>query len=131
LAPSHTPRTDAWWVEYMTLRPLSPEIALPRVLADLMAGLGAEEAALYRTAPGGAPVVVGLAGRAVPPPATLPALEDGGMAQLAGAQGHLALAAAAVPGGSLTLAVRRVGTFAEAELRLIRAALRALALSHH
>jgi hypothetical protein len=117
----------------MTARSISasPGLAeLPRILADLMAGLGGEEAALYRTLPGEAPFLLGLAGRPGLSGA-LPALADGGVAQATGGQAHLGFAAAAIPGGMLTLAVRRSGAFTEAELRLVRSTVRALALSHN
>lgn len=112
----------------MTPGPLSPQGGLPRVLADLMAGLGADQTACYRSGPGGERMTLGVAGRPATPE-VLPALADGEVAQQRGDRDFLGLAAAAVPGGVLTLAVRRPAAFTDNELRLIRSAVRALALS--
>lgn len=104
-------------------------IALPQVLADLVAGLGAEEAVLYRSLPAGdLEVVCGIGVSAMP--AVLPPLIDGEMTQLPGPQGYAALAAADAVRGCLILAARRPAPFDGAECHALRATVRALALTH-
>jgi hypothetical protein len=99
---------------------------LPQVLADLVAGLGAGDAALYRESPGSDLELVCMVGTSAMP-ATLPPLADGEMAQQAERNGHLASAAADALHGRLILAVRRPAPFDAAECRAIRATVTALA----
>jgi hypothetical protein len=102
---------------------------LPQVLADLLAGLGAEEAVLYRALPGSVPEIVCAVGTSAMP-TRLPPLTDGDMTQLPVQQGHAALAAAEGAQGRFILAVRRPARFDQAQCRAVRATVRALALTH-
>ncbi|WP_270934704.1 hypothetical protein [Falsiroseomonas oryzae] len=104
---------------------------LPAILADLSAGLGGEEACLCALEPDGAVVALASAGRPARAPWPLPAVQGGDIAQMPFEDWHLGCAAGDGEAGSrkLVLVVRRRTAFATQELRLIRAALRAMIVS--
>lgn len=102
-----------------------------QILADLLAGLNAEQAALHeRSADGGRHLLLCIGHGCAAPAGWLPELADGAVTQTEDGDGHLALAAMAAPGGQLVLAVRRARPLAARDLRLLRAVLRGVTFCH-
>lgn len=103
--------------------------SVAHVMADLLAGMDAEEVLIWCRPVRGGAELVSRAGRPAAGPLPMPELESGFAGTRFTDQGHLVVAALDACDGQLVIAARRQAPFAQRDAQALRAVLHALVAS--
>ncbi|WP_146216978.1 hypothetical protein [Falsiroseomonas bella] len=103
--------------------------SITHILADLLAGMDAQEVMLWRRAVPAPAELLCRVGRPADGALPFPDVENGFAGTRFTEQGHLALAALDAPGGLLVIAARRDAPFGDRDAKALRSVLHALAVS--